>query len=96
MKSFVLKALGHEWKVRIVKKHKGLLAKDDACILYPEHSIIIRSTLTDGEQRSKLLHELIHMVLDYNHIKLQGDEEDVIMPLETGLFAIIHDNELRF
>lgn len=92
MKSFKIKAYGQTWKVRVLKKHP-LLKNNFGEFNVGTNSIFIDATATEEQQRTTLMHEMIHLIAFCTQLSLK--ERDV-MCLESGLYQIIHDNKLRF
>ena len=57
------------------------------------NSIINLSKLCDLQNMSQtFLHEILHGIVKDRAIKLDGDEEDVIDSIATGLHALLIDN----
>ena len=91
MKNFTFKAYGLKWKVRVVNRHekiKGNFGFFD----YPTETVFILKDASDRQQRSTLLHELIHLVGEVNGLNLS---ENSVLILEAGLFQILTDNKIR-
>jgi len=90
MKSTTLKIYGQDWKVRVLKRHKGL-KKNIGWTNSVKNEIIVSANYTEDLQKSTLLHELIHIVSQANDIDLSEKE---VLALEAGLYSVI-DFELR-
>lgn len=91
MKNFTFNAYGLKWKVRVVSKHekiKGNFGFFD----FPTETIFILKNASERQQRSTLLHELIHLVSEVNELNLG---EHTVLSLESGLFHILKDNNIK-
>lgn len=82
---------GRVWTIRRVpnlyrdKKYYGI------CI-YDEELILIDESQTQENQESTLIHELLHALFSYNHLKgLVGEkvEERIVGGLEEGLYELL-------
>ena len=89
MKSFKFKAFAQEWRVRIVKNHPKIVGNFGHCDM-DNNTIWIASNASEVQQKSTLLHEIIHLV--EQSVGLNFSEHSVLA-LEAGLFHILRDNE---
>ena len=91
MKNFTFNAYGLKWKVRVVNRHekiKGNFGFFD----YPTETIFILKDASNRQQKSTLLHELIHLVGEVNGLNLS---ESTVLVLEVGLYQILTDNNIK-
>lgn len=90
MKPFTFKAFGQTWKVKISKSHAEI--KNNFGYLDEDNNIIyITPDATDEQQRSTLLHEIIHLVGMANGLNLS---EHTVLCLESGLFGAYNGNKM--
>ena len=91
MKSFKFKAYGLIWKVKVTNSHPKI--KDNfGHFDMAEQTIYISKNATEPQQRSTLLHEIIHLVGETHELNLS---EQTVLVLEAGLFHILKDNNLK-
>ena len=83
--------LGRNWRVHFVRKHLKL--KDGTlCDGYTDqdkHLIQVSLNLAKDRQRSTLLHELLHAIIDTTSSVHHADEEKCVQALESGLFPVL-------
>ena len=89
MKPFKFKAYGQEWKVKIVKNHPKIQGNFGHCDM-DNNTIYLHANATDIQQKSTLLHEIIHVVEQSNGLNFS---EHSVLSLEAGLFHIMRDND---
>lgn len=86
--------LGRTWKIHFVrKKIKWNGAECDGISLKSNHIIQISLNMAKDRQRSTLLHELLHAVIDTTSSVHHQDEEKCIQALESGLFPLLRAPE---
>lgn len=98
MKSRSLIIQGQKWRVVVTKRHKMLMdARTNKLNMgttaFSQNTIYILKTLPEQSQKSTLLHEILHVLENNLDLKLP---EGTIMRLEAGLYAVLHDNKLKF
>jgi len=91
MKSFSFKAYGLKWRVKIVSKHEKIVGNFGYCSI-EDQTIYIAKNATEDQQKSTLLHELIHLVEQTNQLNMS---EHTVLVLEAGLYSIIVGNRIN-
>ena len=90
MKTTPIVIYGQDWIIKYPKRHK-LFKKVVGWANHTKNEIVIQSKLPETQQKSIILHELIHIITEANDIDLTETETKA---LESGLFSVI-DFELR-
>ena len=94
--------LGRTWRVHFVKKKLKLVdgTECDGYTNKDKHLIQVSLHLAKDRQRSTLLHEVLHAIIDMTSSIHHSDEEKCVQALEAGLFPFLRapENEwvLRF
>jgi len=89
MRAFKFKAFGQEWKVKTTKNHPKIEGNFGYCDL-GENTIWIATNATEIQQKSTLLHEIIHLIEQSMGLNFS---EHSVLTLEAGLFHILRDNQ---
>ena len=90
MKTRKFKIAGQDWALRVLKRHTRLKDCFGYCD-YDKNVIYINGNATSDQQKSTLLHEVIH-VLEYIYDIKLGEHR--VKCLEAGLFGVF-DIKLR-
>jgi Zn-dependent peptidase ImmA (M78 family) len=82
--------VGRSWRVHFVKKkilHGGV--ECDGYVNRDAHLIQISLNQAKDRQRSTLIHELLHAIIDTTSSVHYADEEKCVQALESGLFPFL-------
>lgn len=82
--------LDRTWRVHFIKGR--IISGGDPCdgtTDKDKHLIRINLNIAKDRQRSVLLHELLHAVIDMTSSVHHGDEEKCVQALEAGLFPVL-------
>lgn len=90
-----LDILGRTWRVHFVRG--AIKLKDgtpcDGHADQDRHLIRISLNMAKDRQRSTLLHEMLHAVIDMTSSVHHQDEEKCVQALESGLFPVLRAPE---
>ena len=86
-----LDILGRNWRVYFVKSKLRIAdgTECDGYTLKDKHLIKVSLNLAKDRQRSTLLHEVLHAIIDMTSSVHHQDEERCIQALESGLFPVL-------
>jgi len=92
MRQMHIKLASQDWRVKFRKNLKSAAGEPVMGLTdYTTNTIWINSDYSDEEQRSTLLHEVIHVGYAYYGIEVKGRDESVF-GFERYLYSFLKDN----